>query len=55
MGGRGVWVVLVCFVCGVLGFFIFSFWGFLFLLLFITATDYLIPKEEACREENEEK
>lgn len=28
---------------------------FLFLLLVIIAIDYLIPKEEACRDENEKK
>lgn len=37
------------------GFFLDFFFILLFLLLFIIATDYLIPKEEACREENEEK
>lgn len=46
---------------GGLVFFGFVWWfGFLyfillFLLHFIIASDYLIPKEEACREENEEK
>lgn len=44
-----VWFWLCSLVWLVLGF------VFLFLLFFIIATDYLIPKEEACGEENEEK